>query len=178
MISWTKTSRAKNHNQTFLENTNIKSMNCISLDLLNALLSGGDHRGQAEACLQMMSSFERSKAWMGIIPSLQNEGQCLLVAVLLRRDIANLSKDVLEEKLEQLIAIKMLQELIVPLLQLMLNADHTSQHCRRQWSHCLPEICASLSILSDSDCDNALRRILDIIFPYVSTFGSPCFVLE
>lgn len=141
-------------------------MSIITIDLLDALLSVGEQRGQAEAHLQSLATMDRVKGLLSILFELRNEGHVMLAAVLLRRDIAALAGDALVNKIDPNIAVNLLKEMVDPLSKLFLNTQ-MPDNCRRQLGHCLPEVCSSLSLLSEVDCDAALKTILDTIAPPV-----------
>lgn len=142
-------------------------MSTITTELLDALLSAGPQREQAEAHLTSLSTVDRTKGLVAILFSLSNEGHVLLGAVLLRRNVAQLAGDVLAKKLDAPIAVDLLQELVEPLSNLFLNTAQPPP-CRRQLSHCLAEVCSSLSILDHAKCDVVLTSILERIAPPVS----------
>ena len=141
-------------------------MAVITIDVLDALLSAGAHRGQAESYIHSLATADRATSLVHILPELRSESQVMLAAVLLRRDIAALAGDALRYKLDVTTSIHLLKELVDPLTSLVLK-PHLSENCRRQLSHCLPELCSSLSVLSETDCDAVLTKIFGSISPLV-----------
>lgn len=146
----------------------------ITVELLDALLSpapavagGPSPRQQAEAHLQSMSVQDRARGLLSLLllfssqqQSPNNVGREMMASVLLRRDVANLGGAG---------ETSLLKEMVEPTLALFASAE---RQCRRQVGHCLAEICASLSILSEQDSNQAVATILSKISPAVcSTMG-------
>ena len=143
----------------------------VTIDVLDALLSAGARRGEAESYIQSLATVDRATALVSILPELDTESHVMLAAVLLRRDIASLAGDVLRNTLNPTTSIHLLKEMVDPLTRLVLKLQ-LSENCRRQISHCLPELCSSLSVLSETDCDAILKEIVGNISPLVSdSFG-------
>lgn len=133
----------------------------ISLELLDALLSPAaataigqqSPREQAEAHLATMTVPDRASGLLSLLLELpqapEHLSRRMMASVLLRSNIASLSTGNLT----------LLKEMIEPLLSLFCSNESPTQ-CRRQIGHCLAEICASLSILSAGDSDEAINVIL------------------
>jgi hypothetical protein len=109
----------------------------ITVELLDALLSSGPSRQQAEAHFESQSLLERIQGLLNVLfsPDIQ-ERHLHLATVLLRRDISNLGM--------QRTSPELLQKMVEPLLQLFEKLSSAS--CRRQVGYCLAEVCNSLSL--------------------------------
>jgi hypothetical protein len=143
----------------------------ISAELLAALLSfDGDRRSQAETSFRSMSTTDRINGLLHCLvlansdcndPQQPEVG--LLTAVLLRREILKLTES------------NMLEELVGPLLQSFtsatVNMSDKSRPFRLQVSHCVAEVCATLSLVGDVSL--VLRGILSAIEPMVSRMDVP-----
>ena len=128
----------------------------ITVELLDALLSSGPARQQAEDLFKTVALKERIQGLVTILTSTSiQEGHILLACVLLRRDIATITEPFLKDLTE-------------PLLQLFQKLS--SAACRRQVGYCLVEVCSSLSLVSPQDSQAALQSILAVIDPLVRAF--------
>jgi hypothetical protein len=145
-------------------------MSSITTELLDALLSTGPQREQAETHLSSLSTVDRTKGLISILFSLSNQGHVLLGAVLLRRNVAQLAGEALARKLDGPTALTLLQELVEPLSSLFLNTEQMPAPCRRQFGHCLAEVGSSLSILDPATCDVVMTSILERIAPSVCVY--------
>lgn len=133
----------------------------ITVELLDALLSSGPSRQQAEAHFQSQPLVERIQGLLNVLysPGIQ-EGHLHLATVLLRRDISSLG---LQQTPPDL-----LQNLVQPLL--LLFEKLTSALCRRQVGFCLAEVCNSLSLSPDGQA--VVETVLTTIIPKVRYVSS------
>jgi hypothetical protein len=137
----------------------------ITVELLDALLSSGPSRQQAEAHFQSQPLVERIQGLLNVLfsPDIQ-EGQLHLATVLLRRDISSLG---LQQSSPDL-----LQKLVQPLL--LLFEKLSSALCRRQVGFCLAEVCNSLSLSPDAG-QAVVETVLTTIIPKVRFHVSTSF---
>lgn len=137
----------------------------ITAALLDALLSSGPSRQQAEIVLNSMCLVDRIQGWMNVLhsPALAH-GPMLMAFVLLRRDVASLGEESLRSP--SVNGVDLLKSLVEPLLQLFQSLS-TGSACQRQVGFVLTEVCCSLSLLSANDSHAALLSILNAIAPMV-----------
>lgn len=144
----------------------------ITIDLLEALLSPiAVSRQEAECQLQSLPVVERVKELLSnlIESGIKEERHVTLVAVLLRRNIILIAGNVLSKTLDQSTAESLLEELGAPLLEIF----EASNYARRQFAHCLAEVCSSLSLLNQARCNSVVRVILERIESKVCAISSP-----
>lgn len=139
----------------------------ITTALLDALLSSGASRQQAEIVLNSMSLVDRIQGLMNVLhsPALA-DGPMLMAFVLLRRNVASLGEESLRNP--SVNGVDLLKSLVEPLLQLF---QSLSSACQRQVGFVLTEVCCSLSLLSANDSQAALHSILNAIAPMVCGHG-------
>lgn len=144
----------------------------ITAQLLDGLLSP-THRQQAEFHLESMSVVDRAQGLLAILPQLHLhlhlEGQILLAAVLLRRQVTLLGEQVILNQLKVRQVSSLLRGMVDPLLVLFVGRSTA----RRQVGHVLAELCSTMSLLSEPDSHLVLNQILEQIAPAVSTFYFP-----
>ena len=140
-------------------------MAIISAELLDALLSSGPSRQEAEAHFHSLSLTDRIQGLVAVLSTPTKPNHILISSVLLRRDIATLGGEVLQQHIVPGCAFGLLKSLGEPLLQLFQSLP--SALCRRQVGYCLTEVICSLSLVSPQDSQNALQSILTTISPLV-----------
>jgi len=138
----------------------------ITAELLDALLSSGPSRQEAEAHFNTLGLTDRIQGLVAVLSTPTQPDHILISSVLLRRDICTVNGQALEQQILPNIAVELLQKLVEPLLHLFQTLP--SAPCRRQVGYCLTEVICSLSLLSDQDSQNALQSILNTIDPSVS----------
>jgi hypothetical protein len=128
----------------------------ITVELLDALISPGPSRQQAEVHFQSIPLVERVQGLLNVLflPNIE-EGHVLMATVLLRRDIASLGV--------QQTSTVLLKSLVEPLLQLFQKLASAS--CRRQVGYCLAEVCCSLSLSEEGQA--VFETVLATIAPKV-----------
>jgi hypothetical protein len=128
----------------------------ITVELLDALLSSGPSRQQAEAHFQSHPLVERIQGLLNVLfsPDVQ-EGHVHLATVLLRRDLSTLGM--------QQTSPELLKKSVEPLQQLFEKLSSAS--CRRQVGFCLVEVCNSLSLSHEGQA--VVETVLTMIIPKV-----------
>ena len=141
------------------------TMTLITAELLDALLSSGPSRKEAEAHFHTLDLTNRIQGLVSTLSGTANQSHILIASVLLRRDIATLGGQALEQKINPSVARDLLVNLVAPLLNLFQSLP--SAPCRRQVGYCLTEVICSLSLLSEQDGQTTLESILNTIGPLV-----------
>lgn len=137
----------------------------ITTELLDALLSSGPSRQEAEAHFNSLELVDRIQGLISVLSSLTKPDHILIASVLLRRDISTLGGQALEQQIPPDSALQLLKNLAEPLLQLFQSLP--SAPCRRQVGYCLCEVICSLSLLSEQESQKTLQAILTTIGPSV-----------
>lgn len=137
----------------------------ISVELLDALLSSGPSRQEAEAHFNALSLTDRIEGLVAVLSTATQTNRILIASVLLRRDVATLGGKALEQQVPAQSALGLLQKLVEPLLHLFQSLPPAL--CRRSIGYCLTEVICSLSLLSLDDSITALQAILTTIGPSV-----------
>ena len=142
--------------------------------LLDALLSpttGGvdSPRAQAESHLQTIPVETRSASLLAVLQQSSTEAHWMMAAVLLRRDVATLAGNAMTQQTDKTTALQLLRGFVEPFVSMFINSSGLSSNSRRLVGHCLAEICASLSVLSEPDSDSAFETIISKAAPLLST---------
>jgi hypothetical protein len=145
-------------------------MMLITAELLDALLSSGPSRKEAEAHLNTLNLTDRIEGLVSTLSFSVPQNHILIASVLLRRDIATLGGQALEQTIDLNVAKDLLIKLSAPLLQIFQSLP--SAPCRRQVGFCLTEVICSLSLLSEQDSQATLQSILNTIGPLVRHFDT------
>jgi hypothetical protein len=141
------------------------TMTLITTELLEALLSSGPSRKEAELTLNSLDLTNRIQGLVSTLSCTSNNSHILIASVLLRRDIATLGGQALEQKISPNVARDLLVNVVAPLLNLFQSFPFAP--CRRQVGYCLTEVVCSLSLLFEQDCQTTLESILNTIHPLV-----------
>jgi len=109
---------------------------------------------------------DRIQGLVAVLSTPTQPDHILIASVLLRRDIATLGGQALQQQVSPENAAGLFKSLVDPLLHLFQTLP--SAPCRRQVGYCVTEVICSLSLLSVQDSINALQTILAVIDPSVS----------
>ena len=162
----------------------------FSIEVLDAILlpnsnAPTDKRKEAELLYESIPIIDRLQGLLQILVQLQsnsatdnimnntNIGRFNLAAVLLRKEISRLAGESMKNKGSEINSI--LFSIVDPLLTLYAGnpSNETSgiidRQSRRALSHCLAEVCLSLSLVAtNTDAANVIKNILSRIGPTVS----------
>jgi hypothetical protein len=141
------------------------TMTLITTELLDALLSSGPSRKEAEVTFNSLDLTNRIQGLVSTLSCTSNNSHILIASVLLRRDIATLGGQALEQKLSPNVARDLLLNVVAPLLNLFQSLPFAP--CRRQVGYCLSEVICSLSLLFEQEAQTTLESILNTIHPLV-----------
>jgi hypothetical protein len=141
------------------------TMTLITTELLDALLSSGPSRKEAEVTLNSLDLTNRIQGLVSTLSCTSNNSHILIASVLLRRDIATLGGQALEQKISPNVARDLLVNVVAPLLNLFQSLPFAP--CRCQVGYCLTEVICSLSLLFEQEAQTTLESILNTIHPLV-----------